>query len=537
MDASVTVGPHELLSVRELSKYFGAVPALAGVTLSLEPGEVLGVVGQRGSGKTTLFGLLSGLFTPSAGEICVDGRRVTLKTPAQALRLGIETVPQRPPLAGNFNVLDNIFLGRELCATRWGGWPREGEMVRLARELFASFAMPPELATAGVASLSDEQRQVVALARAFCRPARLLLLDDALAALSFERQQRLLDRVREAAAQGVAVIISSDDLKHLFAVTHRILVLYQGRPAALRRTAETTPREIVELIVGTNRRDQITPVIWAFENYHAAQQQAEELRHLQQALRQSLAAQGSLNRQLVERLRDQVEALDRLNVALQEANRRLMTEREAERKALARELHDQVIQDLLGYTFQLEEAELEAGQPGLAAELAKIRGGIRQVVGSLRQICSDLRPPTIDSHGLSAAIRSLAHQWSEQTGIGVVLEIDNALGRLPEPIELSVFRIIQEGLSNVRKHASATQVQLTLERLPTASLVVRLEDNGQGVAAPVDLAALSEQRHFGLVGISERVSLLSGSLRVANSPSGGLALQIEIPSPYPSYSH
>jgi len=525
----------KLLSVNNLSKYFGVVAALTGVTFTLEPGEVLGVVGQRGSGKSTLFRLLGGVFPPSGGMLQFAGRPVTLKTASQAQRLGIESVHQHPELVDSLNVLQNIFLGRELCGwPRWGLWPKEEAMLQAARMMLQAFDLPADLLFKRPPQLSAEQQQIVALTKALSRPARLLLLDDALEALSFERQRKLLTRIKDLAAQNVAVILSSDDLKQIFAVTDRILVLYQGRQVALRLTAESTPREIVELIVGSNRQDQVTPVIWAFESYHAAQQQAEELRRTQQALRQSLQAQDSLNRQLIERLRDQLEALDRLNLALQEANRRLITEREAERKALARDLHDQIIQDLLSYNYQLEEIEGEMAGESLSRELEKIRHGIRQAVGSLRQMCSDLRPPTIDSHGLSAAISSLAHQWSEQHGIAVDLEVDPALGRLPEAIELSVFRIVQEGLSNVRKHALATRVTLTLRRTHTASLVVQLADNGRGLRTPVNLASLSEQKHFGLVGISERVSLLGGTLQLTSPPNGGLILQIEIPSPYPS---
>ena len=130
----------------------------------------------------------------------------------------------------------------------------------------------------------------------------------------------------------------------------------------------------------------------------------------------------------------------------------------------------------------------------------------------------------------------MAHQWSEQSGIAIDLEIDPDLGRLPEPIELSVFRIIQEGLRNVRKHARASQVRLALFRTPTASLVVKLMDNGRGTTRPINLAALSVEKHFGLVGISERVSLLGGTMDVSSSAMGGLELRIEIPSPYPSIS-
>jgi signal transduction histidine kinase len=524
----------ELLRVSNLTKSFGPVEALVGVSFAIEPGEVLGVVGQRGSGKSTLFQLLGGVNSPSQGELYFEGKRITLRSAYQARDLGIETVHQNPMFANNLKVLHNIFLGRELCRVeRLRLWPKEGEMLEKARAFLADFDMPPELVSQYPANLSNEQRQIVAVARAFSRPCKLLLLDDALAALSFERQQKLMSRIHALSAQNVAVIISSDDLKHIFAITQRILVLYPGRQSALRHTAETTPREVVEMIVGSNRQEQVTPVIWAFENYHAAQRQAEELRRAQYALTESLKAQDSLNRQLIERMNDQMQSLDRLNYALQDANRRLMTEREAERKVLARELHDQVIQDLLSFNYQLEEAENDTKDPALAKELAEIRTGIRQLVSSLRQICSDLRPPTIDSHGLPAAIRSLAHQWEEQSGIKVDLKIDRQLGRLPETIELSVFRIIQEGLSNVRKHSGASNVRLSLKRKANASLVVQLSDNGHGLSQPINLGKLLAEKHFGLLGISERVSLLGGNMQVGSPSSSGLELIIEIPSPYP----
>ncbi|MCK6540990.1 MAG: histidine kinase, partial [Anaerolineales bacterium] len=340
-------------------------------------------------------------------------------------------------------------------------------------------------------------------------------------------------KIKELASQGTSVIISSDDLKHLFAVTDRILVLYEGRLVADRRTAESTPREIVEFIVGSSRQEQVSPLIWALESYHEAQRQAEELRRSQASLQESLEARTSLNRQLFERLQDQVIALDKLNTALQATQRRLITEREDERKALARELHDQVIQDLLSFNYRLEEIESLEKSPALREEVAFIREGVRNVVSELRQMCSDLRPPTIDHHGLSAAIDSLAHEWALRNDIRLQLEIDPDLGRLPETMELSVFRIVQEGLNNIRKHAAARNVRLSLQWTSSANLLVRLEDDGQGLAMPADLASLSVNKHFGLVGISERVALLGGSMSIDSSRGGGTILQVEIPSPYP----
>jgi signal transduction histidine kinase len=158
------------------------------------------------------------------------------------------------------------------------------------------------------------------------------------------------------------------------------------------------------------------------------------------------------------------------------------------------------------------------------------------VVGDLRQLCSDLRPPTIDTHGLPAAISSFALEWAERNGIALHLEIDPDLGRFPEGIELSVFRIVQEGLNNIRKHAAAKNTFLRLDRTPTASLLLHLRDDGQGSTKPLDLASLSARKHFGLVGISERVALLGGTMQIDTPCEGGLFLRVEIPNPYPSYS-
>jgi signal transduction histidine kinase len=552
--------PDALLRVENLSKSFDRLPVLKDVSFSLEKGEVLGLVGRQGAGKSTLFHLLSGAISPSAGTIQFGGAIQRYSNRTQAHKLGIETVYQSSGTIDRFDIKSNLFSHQEKgieTTRRTSGlvehfdvahnmllgrepkkFPRLGiidwdRMVQTAKVLLADFDLSPDLVREKVSNLSDEQRQVLILARALYQPCRLLLLDDILPVLSFQRQEILLDRIRKLAAQGTSLIISSNDLKHLFAVTDRILVLYEGRLVADRRTVESTPREIVELMVGSSRQEQVSPLIWALESYHAAQQQAEELRRSQASLQESLEARNSLNRQLFERLRNQVTALDQLNAALQATQRRLITEREDERKALARELHDQIIQDMLSFNYRLEEIENVESSSTLQKELASIRQGIRSMVGELRQLCSDLRPPSIDHHGLSAAIDSLAHEWAERNDVQLQLEIDPALGRLPETIELSVFRIVQEGLNNVRRHAAAQHVRLSLQRTSAANLLVRLEDDGQGLPIPADLASLSLNKHFGLVGISERVALLGGSMNIESSKGNGMILQVEIPSPYP----
>jgi signal transduction histidine kinase len=551
---------HPLLRVENLSKNFDRLPVLKEVSFSLERGEILGLVGRQGAGRSTLFNLLCGAMRPTSGIIRFDGAIHQYANRAQAQKLGIETVHRSSGVVDHFDVsnslpsdresgmettrrtsslveqLDvaqNMLLGRELTRFPFLGvivWER---MIRTARSLLEEFNLPPTLVSEKVGNLSDEQRQILILARAFFQPCRLLLLDDILPVLSFERQGILVQKIRKFAAQGTSVIISSDDLKQLFAVTDRILVLYEGRLVADRRTAEATPREIVELIVGSAREEQVSPLIWALESYHAAQKQAEDLRRTQMSLQESLEARTSLNRQLFERLRNQVRALDQLNAALQATQRRLITEREDERKALARELHDQIIQDMLSVNYRLEEIENVEVSPALQNELESIRHLIRSMVGELRQLCGDLRPPSIEHHGLSAAIDSLAHEWAERNDIQLQLEIDPALGRLPETIELSVFRIVQEGLNNIRKHAAAKHVRLSLQKTSAANLLVRLEDDGLGLAGPVDLASLSVQKHYGLVGISERVALLGGLMNIESSNGNGTILQVEIPSPYP----
>lgn len=522
-----------LLQTTNLSKSFGTLAALDRVSFSVAPGEVVGLVGRSGAGKSVLVQLLAGALAPSAGEARLDGRR--LGWPRPASRRDITVVPQRPALAEKLDITANIFLGAELGWPAGVGWlrvPNRSRMDQRTAALLDELELPVESLRTPVNQLSSEQRQLIAIARAMVDPARLVILDEPAALLSYSYQQRLLALIRSWQQRGAAVIFCSSSLDHIFAVTDRVIVLNEGRKALDARTDSISREAVVAALIGEGERRQLTPMIWALESYYTAREQAERLRHQQQRLERDLAAQDTLNQQLIKQMAAQLRSLDQANLALQDAQRRLLTEREHERKALARELHDQVIQDLLSVNFQLEdlEGEVAEGQP-LDDELGAVRESLRALVDDLRRICGNLRPPTIDSLGLSAALQSYARDWSGRSGIAVDLRIDPALGRLPEAIELSIFRIVQEGLANVRKHAGAQRVLVQLWPTSPRALGIAIEDDGRGLGAGLDLGTLADAGHYGLLGISERVALLQGKLRMANAEHGGLRIEAEIPHP------
>jgi signal transduction histidine kinase len=524
---------YPLLSVINLSKTFGTLTAIKDITFEVNPGEVVGLAGRSGAGKSVLAMILAGLHTPSEGTILLNNQRLTW--PVQAQKLGIEVIHQEPSLADNLDITSNIFLGQELGWSLFKGWlkiPQRQRMdsaaARILNELGVQF---PNLYEP-VKNLASEERQLIAIAQAMTRPAKLIVVDEPTVLLSYTKQKNLLSLIQSWQKQGCAVIFSSKNLEHLFAVTDRIITLRRGRQVSESRTDETNREEIVSALMGTTDQQQLTPAIWALDNYYQAREQAERLRQQGLLLERDLAAQDNLNRQLVNQLAEQVAALDQANLALQAAQRRLMTEREQERKHLARELHDQVIQDMLSVNYQLEE--LESGEEvttEVVGELLDVRTSIRGLIEDVRRICANLRPPTIDSLGLGPALQSYSRDWQEWSGIRVKLDLDLELGRLPEATELSIFRIVQESLSNVRKHTRASQVEISLKHTSPRLLMISIADNGQGVAGDFDLSTLSLGGHYGLLGISERVALLGGRLKLHNQPQGGLLLQVEIPHP------
>lgn len=532
-DEVVTNATRPLLAARGLSRRFGDLVVISDVSFDVYPGEVLGLAGQSGAGKSVLAMLMAGLIAPDEGEVRFDGER--LAWPFAARELGIEIITQRPELVETMDVTSNIFLGHEADWSRGGRWfsvPDRARMEVEATRILAELGLDVASLGESAANLTGEQRQLLAIAKVMGHTSRMIIVDEPTEQLSYRSQQRLLALMQMWRQQGTAVVFCSKELEHLFAVTDRIVVVRDGACVATHRTDEVTRHQVVSELLGAGDPDQPTPALWALDSFRSARDRADGLSQQREVLERSLEEQGTFNQQLIEQLGRQVKALDQANMALQEAQRRLLTEREEERKRLARELHDDVIQDLLSVNYELGDiTDDAAASTALKADLGDVSESIRELVVDLRRICGDLRPPTIDSLGMVAALQSYSQLWSERTGIPVDFDPSPNLRRLPEAIELSVFRIIQEGLRNIRKHAEATSVEIHLRHTTPRRLMVSVADDGKGLPEDFNLSRLAMEGHYGLLGLSERVALLDGRLRLDNRPTGGLLLEVEVPHP------
>jgi simple sugar transport system ATP-binding protein len=242
-----------LLDVRNVSKSFGAIKALTDVSFSVEPGEVVGLMGDNGAGKSTMVKLIAGNFPPSEGEIAVEDEVCHFRKPIEARAKGIEVVYQDLALADNLTAAQNVFLGREI---RKGVWPfrilDKQAMIDKAAELFAelkSETRPRDL----VKKMSGGQRQAVAIARTRLSNAKLVLMDEPTAAISVRQVAEVLELIRRMKSKGVAIMLISHRMPDVFAVSDRIVVLRRGSKVADKQTAKTSPEEITGLITGAIR--------------------------------------------------------------------------------------------------------------------------------------------------------------------------------------------------------------------------------------------------------------------------------------------
>jgi simple sugar transport system ATP-binding protein len=235
-----------VVEMRGISKAFGAVQALENVSLRLDPGEVLGLVGDNSAGKSTLMKVMSGAYSKDSGAILMEGQEVHFATPHDSRGRGIEMIYQDFALCGNMDVASNMFLGR---------WPTRGvfvdkrKMEEEARRVLDRLRVEIASVNLRVESLSGGRQQLVAIARAVTFNPKVLILDEPTANLSVPATERLLELMLDLKKQGVAQIIISHRLQDIFAVGDRVMVLKRGRGVGERRIRDTSEDEVLGLIV------------------------------------------------------------------------------------------------------------------------------------------------------------------------------------------------------------------------------------------------------------------------------------------------
>ncbi len=240
------------LELRSISKSFGAVKALHEVDFEIYPGEVVGLVGDNGAGKSTLTKIVAGITQADSGETYIDGRKVNIRSPSDASKLGIETVYQDLALCDNLDVVANLFLGRTQ-KRRFGPirFLNEEDMERQAHDVLASLDVRTlRDVRAPVASLSGGQRQSIAVARAVMWNSRVVLLDEPTAALGVAQTAQVLALIKRLREAGLSVMLISHNLVDVFEVADRVIVLRLGRRSATFDVKGTSVEDVVGAITG-----------------------------------------------------------------------------------------------------------------------------------------------------------------------------------------------------------------------------------------------------------------------------------------------
>jgi simple sugar transport system ATP-binding protein/D-xylose transport system ATP-binding protein len=241
-------GTKPVLSLRGISKTFGAVAALTDVDLDVGAGEVVALVGDNGAGKSTLVKVLAGVHASDSGTITFEGQEATIHTPGDAQALGIATVYQDLALCENLNVVENLFLGHELNRARLDEVTMEVRSWELLRELSAKIPT----VRIPVASLSGGQRQTVAIARSLLGDPKLIILDEPTAALGVAQTAEVLNLIERLRSRGHGVIMVSHNMADVQAVADTVCVLRLGRNNGVFKVDEVSTEDIVSAITGAS---------------------------------------------------------------------------------------------------------------------------------------------------------------------------------------------------------------------------------------------------------------------------------------------
>jgi len=246
-----------LLEVKNITKRFGGLVAVDNLNMKVFPGEVVGILGDNGAGKSTLIKVISGVYHADAGKIYFNNQMIRINNPMEALRIGIETIYQDLALAENLNVYSNIFLGREKLKKYLGFIDvlDHDYMLNESKKVLKRLDIQIPSLRNKIINLSGGQRQAVAISRSIYWDAKLLIMDEPTAALGVVEQEKVLNLVKNLSSQGVSVIVISHQMRDVFSVASRLMVMRRGKKVAERFTKETTHEEVVGLIVGSVEAD------------------------------------------------------------------------------------------------------------------------------------------------------------------------------------------------------------------------------------------------------------------------------------------
>ncbi len=239
-----------VLELTNISKHFGAIQAVNDVSLSLEAGQVVGLMGDNGAGKSTLVKMIAGNFRPSHGTMYLNGVELVLHRPVEARQHGIEIVHQDLALCNNLTAAANVFLGREMC--RAFGPLRVLDyrtMYRRAGEIFRELKSETRSRDL-VKQMSGGQRQAVAIARTMLSEATIVLMDEPTAAISVRQVAEVLNLIRHLRDRGIAVVLISHRMPDVFTVADRVIVMRRGKKVADKQIARSSPEEVTGLITG-----------------------------------------------------------------------------------------------------------------------------------------------------------------------------------------------------------------------------------------------------------------------------------------------
>ncbi|MDD9741607.1 MAG: ATP-binding cassette domain-containing protein [Marinovum algicola] len=253
-----------LVEMIGIEKHFGGVRAVDHVSLDLFPGEVVGVLGHNGAGKSCLMRILAGAMIPNAGEIRVNGSPVSFADPNDAREAGIETIYQTLALADHLDAPSNLFLGREL-KTRLGNLD-DARMLAESRKVLARLNPNFKNLQDPVSSLSGGQRQVIAIARAIYFDTRVLIMDEPTAALGPSETAMVANLIRQLQSEGIGILLVSHDMHDVFDLCDRVVVMNKGRLVGAHRIDEVTKDDVLSLIVKGE-----LPADWTARNLEAAQ--------------------------------------------------------------------------------------------------------------------------------------------------------------------------------------------------------------------------------------------------------------------------